>query len=49
VDGRRSTLDIRWLGRVSGGEAYGSLVVPLRNRTTGAVARGQLLFDVRLR
>jgi hypothetical protein len=49
VDGRRSTLDIRWLGRFSGGEAYGSLVVPLRNKVTGALARGELLFDVRLR
>ena len=46
---KTSTLDLLWLGRFSKGEAYGSLVVPLRNMVTGAVALGELLFDVRIR
>jgi hypothetical protein len=46
---KTSTLDLLWLGRFSKGEAYGSLVVPLRNMATGAPALGELLFDVRIR
>jgi hypothetical protein len=47
--GARSTMDMLWFGRFSKGEAYGTLVVPLRNQTTGAPALGELLFDVRIR
>jgi hypothetical protein len=44
-----STMDLLWFGRFSRGEAYGTLVVPLRNQSTGAAALGELVFDVRIR
>jgi hypothetical protein len=44
-----STLDLLWYAPVANGEAYGSLVVPLRNKATGTPALGEVIFDVRIR